>query len=74
MRLIYRILNKKLPGEVFPKNDGWMLHTQLGNILGCEQLWIDFLPAASKKDLQSRLLMDLVTLILIYQLQTGVIV
>jgi len=48
--LIYRILNKKLPGEVFNKNDGWMRHTQLGHILGSEQLLIDFLPAASKKD------------------------
>ncbi len=74
MRLIYRILNKKLPGEVFTKNDGWMLHTQLGHILGSGQLWIDFLPAASKKDLQSRLFMDLVILIFIYQLQTGFIV
>ncbi len=74
MSLIHRILNKKLPGELFTKNDGWMLHTQFGHILGSEQPWINFLPAASKKDLQSRFLMDLVTLIFIYQLQTGIIV
>ena len=74
MRLIYRILNKKLPGEVFTKNDGWMLHTQLGHILGCEHLLIDFLPAALKKDLKFRLLMDFGNLIFIYPLQTGVIV
>ena len=65
IRLIYRILKKKLPGEVFTEHDGWMLHAQVGAILDCEQLWLDFLPAASKKDLQSRLLMDFGNLIFI---------
>ena len=72
IRLIYRILNKNLPGVVSTKNDGWMLpSTQLGHILGSKQLLIDFLPAASKKDFQYQLLMDLVTLIFKYVLQIG---
>ena len=58
-------------------NDGWMrpaYSTWPHSVLGSEQLLIDFLPVASKKDFQSRLLMDFVTLVFIYVLRTGLIV